>query len=89
MCPEPIQRSQCEPTAQERGATRNSPEQTTAEPALAPERDTRSRRSGAAPGKPTIEGYNQTSKLIPKRKLWTHLERTYKQRDESTLQSMR
>ena len=41
----------------------------------------------AAPGKPTIEGYNQTSKLMPKRKLWTHLERTYKQCDESTLQS--
>ena len=41
----------------------------------------------AAPGKPTVEGCNQTSKLMPKRKLWTHLERTYKQRDEPIIQS--
>ena len=41
----------------------------------------------AAPGKPTVEGCNQTSKLMPKRKLWTHLERTYKQRDEPIIPS--
>ena len=41
----------------------------------------------AAPGKPTVEGSNQTSKLMPKRKLWTHLERTYKQRDEPIIPS--
>ena len=41
----------------------------------------------AAPGNPTVEGCNQTSKLMPKRKLWTHLERTYKQRDEPIIPS--
>jgi hypothetical protein len=38
MCPEPIQKLKSEPTSQERGATGNSLEQTTAKPALPPER---------------------------------------------------
>ncbi len=51
MCPRPIQKLQSEPISQERGATGNSLEQTTAKPALAPERP--KLRSNSLPNIPT------------------------------------
>lgn len=64
MCPEPIQKLQSEPTSQERGATRNSVEQTTAKAALASERDTPSRQSKAPTSdiSTAIERKNDTGK---------------------------
>ena len=47
MRPEPIQKLHTEPAQQERGATSNSFEQTTAKAARPPERDTASRQSEA------------------------------------------
>ena len=58
----PMQKLKSEPTSQARGTTRNSLQQATAKPALAPERDTRSRRLKAPTLSTAVKRKNDTGK---------------------------
>ncbi len=89
MCPGPIQKLQSEATSQERGATHNSLKQTTAKPALAPQRDTCARQSKAPTSdiSTAVERKNDTANPERKSIERKHAVRKQPQRQSGTPQA--